>query len=158
MTSPVRRTPARPSRTAYLAIVRTGEVRVFNALRECLGRGDQVLWDRRLRERRVSRQAVPLERRRGERRQPAPPTWRALGFLLVPRELEEAGVAPSPPLVSQWLDVLQDVLRRLAATAERLRGAIERTEASVRDVERVRVRGPSGGPAVPGGHCKRGPG
>jgi hypothetical protein len=66
------------------AIVRRGEEETFRFLREQLGPGGltQVLWDRRQRERRATRQTVLPERRSQERRVPPPDTWLTLGFLV----------------------------------------------------------------------------
>jgi hypothetical protein len=51
--------------------------------------GARVIWDRRVAERRARRQAVVSERRRAERRRPAPEAWSKLGFALV---VEPAGM------------------------------------------------------------------
>jgi hypothetical protein len=70
----------------YIAVVARGESRVFRTLVESVR--DQglveVIWDRRLRERRRRRDAVTEHRRLGERRRPAHDTW-PLGFILASR-------------------------------------------------------------------------
>jgi hypothetical protein len=61
-------------RARALVVVRRGEARLFRTLQEDFGQGPEptsVIWDRRIRDRRVIIQDVPEERRRGERRAPA---------------------------------------------------------------------------------------
>ncbi len=77
-------TPPRPPR--YLAVVRRGETEVYRVLKEYLeARGvAQVVWDRRVGERRFAGQrASGSERRRSDRRGPAPDrSARTLGFFI----------------------------------------------------------------------------
>lgn len=67
------------SSPSSVAIVRAGETRVFELLREKVA---SVMWDRRRGERRTASQAIGTERRGGDRRRPPPPTWETLGFIL----------------------------------------------------------------------------
>ena len=69
-----------------LAIVRRGEVELFDTLQghlNALNLG-QVIWDRRVGDRRREPAASPLERRRQDRRRSRPATWDTLGFLVSP--------------------------------------------------------------------------
>ena len=69
----------------YAVIVRQGETRVFESLKAHsheLGL-TEVVWDRRVRDRRVIIQDVGNERRRGERRGHPGPMWDTLGFMVV---------------------------------------------------------------------------
>jgi hypothetical protein len=73
-----------------LIVVRTGALDRFAALRDAfLAEGVAVIWDRRRAERRLAMSgARPApERRRRERRGPAPATWDLLDFLVVPGQL-----------------------------------------------------------------------
>jgi hypothetical protein len=78
--------PAEPPEGAYIAIVRRGETATLRMLLESLnGPGPvQVIWDRRSGERRRRRRATSPDRRRGERRSPAPQGWLAEGYFFVP--------------------------------------------------------------------------
>ncbi len=68
-----------------VAVVRRGETEVFQTLQDRLAELQlaEVIWDRRVGDRRTppSALAVP-ERRRRDRRTPAPVTWGPLGFVL----------------------------------------------------------------------------
>jgi tetratricopeptide (TPR) repeat protein len=69
-----------------LAVVRRGEAELFATLQghlEALNLG-QVIWDRRVAERRREAAASPSERRRQDRRRGRPPTWDTRGFLVSP--------------------------------------------------------------------------
>jgi hypothetical protein len=69
-----------------LAVVRRGEAELFEMLQghlNALNLG-QVIWDRRLAERRREPASSPRERRRQERRRARPATWDTLGFLVSP--------------------------------------------------------------------------
>ncbi|MBI1893760.1 MAG: hypothetical protein HYS14_06580 [Candidatus Rokubacteria bacterium] len=69
--------------TTHYFIVRRGESEIFQLFREHfadVGFVD-VIWDRRLGDRRRVHRDVAVERRRGERRHPAPKTWSAFGFV-----------------------------------------------------------------------------
>ncbi|MBI4011895.1 MAG: hypothetical protein HY359_06285 [Candidatus Rokubacteria bacterium] len=72
--------------TQHLVIVRRGETQVFERLQAEFARGPkgaQVIWDRRVRDRRVIIQDVEAERRRGERRAPLDATmWTTRGYIV----------------------------------------------------------------------------
>jgi hypothetical protein len=76
--------------TGHVVVVRRGEAAIFRSLQEHFGQGPDptpVIWDRRVRDRRVIIQDVPVERRRGERRAPADvTTWSRRGFIVVRSE------------------------------------------------------------------------
>ncbi|MGH7320813.1 MAG: hypothetical protein ACRELA_14470 [Candidatus Rokuibacteriota bacterium] len=73
--------------TPYLAVVGRGHTSRFRFLQNHLeGPGFvEVIWDRRVQERRNVREAGVLDRRCGDRRQPLHATWTALSFVLTPR-------------------------------------------------------------------------
>ncbi len=75
-----------PETPRYLVIVRRGEKTLFEALQAQFGQGAaEVIWDRRIRDRRVIIQDVEAstERRRGERRAPLDATmWNDRGFIV----------------------------------------------------------------------------
>jgi hypothetical protein len=69
-----------------LIVVRAGAVDRFAALKSAFApEGVEVVWDRRLGERRRSEpdSARPAERRRRDRRGPTPASWALLDFLVV---------------------------------------------------------------------------
>ena len=73
------------TRPECLVIVRRGETEVFERLKARFANspGVQVMWDRRVRDRRVIIQDVNNERRRGERRMPLDATmWTIRGYFL----------------------------------------------------------------------------
>ena len=76
---------ARPARS--LIVVRRGATEVFERLRaEFAGKRNapEVIWDRRVRDRRGIIQDVAIERRRGERRAPLDATqWATRGYIVV---------------------------------------------------------------------------
>jgi hypothetical protein len=77
----------RIERESALIIVRLGAIDRFAALERAFGpEGIVVIWDRRVADRRRAGRdsAVATERRRRDRRGPAPPTWSLLDFLVVP--------------------------------------------------------------------------
>jgi len=80
--------PRRPA-VPYLAVVRRGNAGVFRTLRETVGRQGrvEVIWDRRLADRRATAGAGGPDRRRGERRQRPGDPWLTLGFVMVPGEV-----------------------------------------------------------------------
>ncbi len=81
-----------------LIVVRRGEVGIFRALQESLDRwpeGTQVIWDRRVRDRRALVRPVTLERRRTQRRAEPDSMWYTHGFIVV-----ETTQAPEQPAVS----------------------------------------------------------
>jgi len=72
-------------RPPYLAVVRQGHDEVFEFLRHFQESNlTEVLWDRRVGDRRASEESAEPERRRSERRSLPSPTWDALGFVLAP--------------------------------------------------------------------------
>ena len=76
-----------------LIVVRAGATDRFAALERAFGpEGVGVVWDRRVRDRRQHVGDLPAvtERRRIERRGPAPASWALLDFLVVP------GARPAP--------------------------------------------------------------
>jgi hypothetical protein len=76
-------TGAVTDRPQYLLIVRHGHEELFLALRDRLEEAPvQVIWDRRVGERRRGSEGVSPERRRGERRGPGLGLRHLLGFLL----------------------------------------------------------------------------
>jgi hypothetical protein len=69
-----------------LVVVRAGAVDRFAALKSAFApEGIEVVWDRRLGERRRSQSdsAEAADRRRGDRRGPIPASWSLLDFLVV---------------------------------------------------------------------------
>jgi hypothetical protein len=69
-----------------LIVVRAGAVDRFAALKSAFApEGVEVVWDRRLGDRRRSEpdSARPAERRRRDRRGPTPASWALLDFLVV---------------------------------------------------------------------------
>jgi hypothetical protein len=76
---------AQPPRS--LIVVRRGATDVFERLRaELAGKRNapEVIWDRRVRDRRVIIRDVAIERRRGERRAPLDATqWATRGYIVV---------------------------------------------------------------------------
>jgi hypothetical protein len=82
-----------------LVIVRRGETEVFERLKaQFAGEPNvRVIWDRRVRDRRVIIQDVENERRCGERRAPLDATmWTARGYSLAPPHPAPAGTAAAP--------------------------------------------------------------
>src|SRR5215471_19081853 len=89
--------PACPS-PGYLAIVPRGRGDLYVALDTCLGDpGVDVLWDRRLADRRCRVERVIGERRAVQRRGPPPPSWKWPGVVIV----EAPGDGAVPPPVSR---------------------------------------------------------
>ncbi len=77
--------PSDPSR--YLVVVRRGQLVRFQALVERLEETGlvEVIWDRRMADRRGTVASVALDRRRRERRARPPATWVVLDFVLIAR-------------------------------------------------------------------------
>jgi hypothetical protein len=75
-----------PLDASALIVVRAGAIDRFAALRAAFApEGVEVVWDRRSAERRrLSVDAGPSERRRGDRRGSLPASWTLLDFLVVP--------------------------------------------------------------------------
>jgi hypothetical protein len=84
----------RGSGSALLIVVRRGETGVFRTVHDVFGRYRRldVIWDRRLAERRTVGSAAPADRRRSERRRPPPEAWSALGFTVL---VQPAGPEPA---------------------------------------------------------------
>jgi hypothetical protein len=76
-----------PAEARPVVIVRRGETATFRSLDERLGKSGAatIAWDRRKTERRTSARPSRVERRRRERRGPAPVTWDHLGYVFVER-------------------------------------------------------------------------
>jgi hypothetical protein len=78
--------PAHPPPDRFFAVVRRGETEIYQTLQQTFAEEldlMEVLWDRRVAERRAKRQGgVEPERRQGERRRSLPPTWATLGFVI----------------------------------------------------------------------------
>ena len=92
-----------------LVVVRRGETEVFERLQAGFARMPndmRVIWDRRVRDRRVIIQDVELERRRGERRAPLDVTmWTTRGYIVAhpePSAAAKAAAAPRPRLRRRW--------------------------------------------------------
>ena len=88
------------SSSPYVAIVRRGGAAMFVALDTCLadGGGMEVVWDRRLVERRCRTEVVPCDRRAEERRGPSPSSWAWPGLVIV--EAPHVAAAPAAPPAS----------------------------------------------------------
>ncbi|HWC04378.1 MAG TPA: hypothetical protein VHF87_16605 [Methylomirabilota bacterium] len=69
--------------TRLLVIVRRGRIDRFEFFHARLASEPvRITWDRRVADRRRSKQRMAIERRRGDRRGPPPLTWPAGGFVL----------------------------------------------------------------------------
>lgn len=77
--------------TGHLAIVQRGRAGVYETLKERFEAGTlvEVIWDRRVAERRRAHRPVSRERRQRERRRAPPEAWTVMGFALVAK--------PEPP-------------------------------------------------------------
>ena len=75
------------------AIVRRGQAEIFRTLKADLEEQDvvEVIWDRRVNDRRRSHESPPSERRRTERRGAAPEMWFTFGFLVAPQVARPRG-------------------------------------------------------------------
>ncbi len=70
----------------FLVIVRRGQADCFTILAATFARDlVQVIWDRRIEERRGVTHPSPQERRRRVRRGPPPASWSGLDYLVVTR-------------------------------------------------------------------------
>jgi hypothetical protein len=71
-----------------LAVVGRGHQARYRFLEQHLGGPGfvEVIWDRRVEERRQARETGVIDRRSSERRQPLPVTWSALAFVLTARQ------------------------------------------------------------------------
>ncbi|MGH7357895.1 MAG: response regulator transcription factor [Candidatus Rokuibacteriota bacterium] len=82
----------------YVAIVRRGAAAMFVALDTCLADGAmEVVWDRRLVERRHRADAVLWDRRARERRGPPLSSWLWPGLVIVEAPHEAAAPRPASP-------------------------------------------------------------
>jgi hypothetical protein len=84
-----------------LIVVRCGETGIFQALQEGLDRwpeGTRVIWDRRVRDRRVIIRPVILERRWTQRRTEPDSMWYTHGFIVA--ETTGPPDAPDTPAAS----------------------------------------------------------
>jgi len=80
------------SRFAYLMVVQRGDHDRFRFLSATFrDRPVQVVWDRRVGDRRRSSEGTPADRRSGDRRNRPPASWDNLGFLVARRELDKEG-------------------------------------------------------------------
>jgi hypothetical protein len=80
------------SRFAYLMVVQRGDDDRFRFLSSTFrDRPVQVMFDRRMGERRQSGEDLSPERRASDRRNRPPSTWDTLGFLVARRELDKEG-------------------------------------------------------------------
>jgi hypothetical protein len=69
-----------------LIVVRRGETGTFQALQESLDRwpaGTEVIWDRRVRDRRAAIRPITTERRHTQRRTEPDAMWYTHGFIVV---------------------------------------------------------------------------
>lgn len=73
------------SRPTQLFIVRRGRESTFRLLERQFGHDPmiRIIWDRRYRERRRSTAQVGSERRRSDRRAPAPTVWPSTNYLVI---------------------------------------------------------------------------
>jgi len=89
--------PPACSSSPYLAIVRRDRGVLFLALDTCLAEpGMEVVWDRRLAERRRRVEIPPCDRRTRERRDAPPPSWGWPGLLIVEAPGEAVGPRRAP--------------------------------------------------------------
>ena len=81
---------------AYVVVVERGTLGLFETLTEHLGEPEmvEVIWDRRVGERRKPSLPRRGDRRRSDRRGGAPASWNSFGFLLTVRGGE---TGPTPP-------------------------------------------------------------
>jgi CheY-like chemotaxis protein len=102
----------------YVAVVRRGRQEIFLALDTCLADGStDLVWDRRLDERRRRIEAVSAERRVRERRGSPPSSWRWPGLVIV-EVVRETSPAPRPRILVVEDDPrVRDVLHEALAMA-----------------------------------------
>lgn len=87
-----------PARVAYLMVVRRGDHDRYHFLASTFrDRPVEVVWDRRVSERRRAPDAIDqaAERRCSERRRQPPDSWSTLGFLVARMDLDEQTVYPT---------------------------------------------------------------
>ena len=72
----------------YYVIVRRGDFQKFDLLHKTFGTVTSVVWDSRVHERRLTVDPLDGEDQRHiDRREPAPASWTALGFVVVERRV-----------------------------------------------------------------------
>jgi hypothetical protein len=77
------------SKIAYLMVVHRGEHDRFRVLTSTFrDRPVEVMWDRRMADRRRAADGVSVDRRSSDRRQSPPSSWNNLGFLVARRMLD----------------------------------------------------------------------
>jgi hypothetical protein len=93
----------------YCLIVRRGDLTTYDTLYKTFGEKTPVIWERRHAERRKAASDVAsAERRLGERRGVPPPSWKALGFVVVERggSVKTRGplyqAQPAPRAGAEW--------------------------------------------------------
>lgn len=75
--------------TRILLIVRRGATERFEFLNTRLsGEPVRISWDRRIADRRQTKQRMRVERRQGDRRGPPPLTWPSGGFVITRQPVE----------------------------------------------------------------------
>jgi hypothetical protein len=80
------------SRVAYLMVVQRGDQDRFRFLSSTFrDRPVEVMWDRRVGDRRKAADASPVDRRSSDRRNSPPTSWNNLGFLVARRALDREG-------------------------------------------------------------------
>jgi hypothetical protein len=96
---PATKAGRRPLLPVYSIVLKRGEYQRFDVLHRTFGATAPVIWDRRVRERRVNSNAsTDEERRRSDRRGPAPASWLALGFVVV----QQVANAADRAIRSDW--------------------------------------------------------
>lgn len=99
-----------PSASRRIAIVRRPDTATFEALRERLQELNlaEVIWDRRVRERRAAKDlARPSDRRRSRRRAPPPSSW-SVGFLIARLGGEPPEGVPLGHMLSEERNTVQE--------------------------------------------------
>jgi hypothetical protein len=72
----------------YFIVVKRGDFRRQEVLHKSFGSVTPVVWDRRVRQRRHPESKMEgQDRRKGDRRSSPPPSWQALGFVVVSRSV-----------------------------------------------------------------------
>jgi len=113
--------PSTGSSSPYVAIVRRGHGELFAALDSCAADpGVDVVWDRRLAERRRRAETVFCERRTQDRRRSPPFSWKWPGVVIVeaPTAVRESRPEPRPRiLIVEDNPRVRDVLHEALAMA-----------------------------------------
>lgn len=108
-----------------LIVVRRGETDLFRVLQERFAFGAapaQVIWDRRVRDRRVIIREDVIERRGADRRGSAPSTWTSHGFVMA-RPRPVAGAADAEPRPTARPPIAPGLAQALIAAATGLEDA-----------------------------------